>query len=107
MSIFGQQLVILNSFKPAIEMLEKKSSIYSDRPIMQMGGELVGWKNTLVLIPYGDRFRNYRKMFHQLIGTHTAMSNFHHIEEMETHRFLKRILAKPEEVAAHVRKYVL
>ena len=88
-------------------MLEKKSSIYSDRPIMPMGGELVGWKNTLVLIPYGDRFRNYRKMFHQLIGTHTAMSNFHHIEELETHRLLKRILAKPEEVAAHVRKYVL
>lgn len=103
-SIFGQQLVILNSYKQAIEMLDKKSSIYSDRPIMPMGGELVGWKNTLVLIPYGDRFRNYRKMFHQLIGTHNAMSNFHHIEEMETHRFLKRILAKPEEVAAHVRK---
>ncbi len=29
-------------------MLEKKSVIYSDRPVLQMGGELVGWKRTLV-----------------------------------------------------------
>ena len=26
------------------------------RPVLWMGGELVGWKNTLVLLPYGDIF---------------------------------------------------
>ncbi|TFK32278.1 cytochrome P450 [Crucibulum laeve] len=103
-SVFGQQFIILSSAKAAIDMLDKKSSIYSDRPVMQMGGELVGWKNTLVLVPYGDRFRNYRKLFHQLIGSHSAMEQFHPVEEKETHRFLKRLLSKPNDLAEHVRK---
>jgi hypothetical protein len=103
-SVFGQQMIILNSAQTAIEMLDKKSSIYSDRPIIPMGGELVGWKNTLVLLPYGDRFRNYRKLFHQTIGTMSSMSNFHGAEEMEARKFLKSVLAKPDDLAAHVRK---
>jgi len=69
-----------------------------------MGGELIGWKDTLVLIPYGDRFRNYRKLFHQTIGTPSAMSKFHEAEETETRKFLKYVLAKPDDLAAHVRK---
>jgi len=103
-SIFGQRMIILNNVQQAMDMLDKKSSIYSDRPIIQMGGELVGWKNTLVLLPYGDRFRNYRKMFHQVIGTPAAMAAFHPIEEDETHKFLKRVLKSPEDLATHVRK---
>jgi hypothetical protein len=31
---------------------------------------------------------------------------YHPIEEIETHRFLKRVLAKPDQLQAHVRQYV-
>lgn len=86
-------------------MLEKKGSIYSDRPVIPMGGELVGWKNTLALVPYGDRFRNYRKLSHQLIGSNASMSQFYPIEEAETHKFLKRLLTKPGDLSDHVRRY--
>jgi hypothetical protein len=94
----------VNSTKEAQEMLEKKSSIYSDRPVMEMGGELVGWKNTLVLVPYGDRFRSYRKMFHQIIGTNASMSNFYSVEEEETRHFLRLLLKDPQHVVQHVRR---
>ncbi|KAH9474438.1 Cytochrome P450 monooxygenase 208 [Psilocybe cubensis] len=103
-SVLGQQIIIVNTIDQAMQMLDKKSSIYSDRPIIQMGGELVGWRNTLALLPYGDRFRNYRKLFHQAIGTHSAMSRFYVVEELETQLFLKRILSNPDDLAAHVRK---
>ncbi|KAF8909685.1 cytochrome P450 [Gymnopilus junonius] len=103
-SVFGQQMIILNSVKHAIEMLDKRSSVYSDRPTMQMGGELVGWKNTLVLLPYGDRFRNFRKLFHRAVGSQAAASEFQPVQEIESRRFLKRILANPEKLATHVRK---
>ena len=103
-SILGQPMIIVNSAKTATEMLAKKSAIYSDRPIMQMGGELVGWKDTLVLIPYGDRFRNYRKFFHQVIGTSASMSLFYPVEELETRRFLKSVLKHPDELVAHIRQ---
>lgn len=82
-TIFGLSVIILNSVDLALDMLDKKSAIYSDRPVFQMGGELVGWKNTLVLVPYSDRFRNYRKLFHQLIGTRSSMSRFLPVEKLK------------------------
>lgn len=105
--IFGQRMIIVNSAEVAMDMLEKKGSIYSDRPVMEMGGEMVGWKNTLVLVPYGDRFRRYRKMFHKLIGNSTSMSQFYPTEEVETHRFLKHLLYTPQDLATHIRKCVV
>lgn len=101
--VLGQHIMVLNSVKTAVEMLEKKSSVYSDRPVLPMGGELVGWKNTLVLLPYGDHLREYRKHFHRVIGSRAALDIYNPIEEIETHRFLKRVLAKPDQLLAHVR----
>lgn len=103
-TVLGQPLIILNSAKAVIDILEKKSAIYSDRPTLHMGGELVGWKNTLVLLQYGDRFRRYRRLFHKLIGSQAAMKAFLPIEELEARRFLRRVLMKPEDLAAHIRK---
>lgn len=105
-TVLGQPLIILNSAKAVIDILEKKSAIYSDRPTLQMGGELVGWKNTLVLLQYGDRFRRYRRLFHKLIGSQAAMKAFLPVEELEARRFLRRVLMKPEDLAVHVRKTV-
>ncbi|KIL00286.1 hypothetical protein PAXRUDRAFT_821829 [Paxillus rubicundulus Ve08.2h10] len=101
--VLGQHIIVLNNVKTAVELLDKKSASYSDRPVLPMGGELVGWKNTLVLLPYGDRFREYRKNFARVIGSRAAMDTYHPVEEMETHRFLQRVLAKPAELSQHVR----
>ncbi|KAJ8590892.1 cytochrome P450 [Rhizopogon salebrosus TDB-379] len=101
--VLGQHMIVLNSSKTAIEMLDKKSFVYSDRPVLPMGGELVGWKNALVLLPYGDRLREYRKNFHRVIGSRAALSIYHPTLEIETHRFLKRVLAKPDQLQSHVR----
>lgn len=60
--ILGQPIVIIQSSQIAVDMLEKRSVTYSDRPRLTMGGELVGWKNTLALTPYGPRFREYRSV---------------------------------------------
>ncbi|KAF9468823.1 cytochrome P450 [Collybia nuda] len=103
-TLMGQPLIILNSAKAAAEMLDKKSSIYSDRPTLQMGGELIGWKNTLALLPYGDRFRRFRRLFHRCIGRHASMNQYLPSEELETRRFLRRVLIKPGDLAAHIRK---
>ncbi|KAL0949180.1 hypothetical protein HGRIS_009258 [Hohenbuehelia grisea] len=105
-TVFGQSLIILNSAKAATDMLDGKSLNYSERPILQMGGELVGWKDTLVLLPYGERFRSYRRNFHRLIGTRTHVARFHRDHELETRRFLRRVLVTPDDFAMHIRRMV-
>ncbi|EIM85529.1 cytochrome P450 [Stereum hirsutum FP-91666 SS1] len=102
-NVLGQPFIIVNSLQTAIEMLDKKSSIYSDRPFFRFSSEIVGWLNTLALTPYGDRFRDYRRMLHSVIGTRMGIGNFHIVEEQETHRFLRRVLQTPDEISGHIR----
>jgi hypothetical protein len=40
LSVFGHTLIILNSTKAAFDLLDKRSSIYSDRPHLVMAGDL-------------------------------------------------------------------
>ncbi|KAG2108532.1 cytochrome P450 [Suillus discolor] len=102
-NVLGRHIVVVNSVKIAMDMLENKSTIYSDRPILPVGGELIGWKNVMVLLPYGDQLRRHRKNFHGVIGTRAAVAIYNQVGEVETHRFLKRVLAKPDQLQAHVR----
>jgi len=55
-------------------------------------------------VPYGERFRNYRRLAHELFGNAVRMKSFHPVEELETHRFLKRLLSKPAGFSDHIRK---
>ena len=101
--IFGQHLIILNSSKVAVEMLDKKSIKYSDRPILPFVGDLLGCKHSLPLLSYGETFREIRKRFHRIIGTRAAVEEFSDIQSMEIHKFLKRVLADPERLIDHIR----
>lgn len=94
-SIFGRRLVVINSAQTAIDILDKKGAIYSGKPIMGMVGELMGFKNWLVLLPYGPRFRNQRRFVRQQLSSHAAMKQFSLIVEHETGHLLRRLSAKP------------
>ncbi|KAG6898821.1 hypothetical protein C0993_003909 [Termitomyces sp. T159_Od127] len=96
-------MVILNSAQVAREMLETKGLIYSDRPVLQIAGNLVGWRNSLGLMPYGDRFRLYRRLLHDLMGSKASVQKFSDVEQIEMHRFARRVLANPADLAQHIR----
>ncbi|KAK0465859.1 cytochrome P450 [Desarmillaria tabescens] len=103
-SVLGRRIVVINSVQMAIDMLDKKGAIYSDRPIVAMGGELVGWKNGFSLMPYGPRFCDSRRRVRQVLGTNASFKQFLPVVELEAHQFLKRISADPEELFRHIRK---
>jgi hypothetical protein len=105
-SVLGQHIFVLNSAKTAVGMLDKKSSIYSDRPIVSMSGELMGYAQTLPYLRYGEHFRLFRKHSHRIMGSRSALVVYYPMEEMETRRFLKRALARPENLQTYIRQYV-
>ena len=106
LNVLGQPIVIINSHQIAIDLFEKRSSKYSDRPRMVVGGEMIGWDQSLVLSPYGERFRDIRRLMHQFIGTEKLVSNFSDVQEQEAKRFLRRLADKPTKFEDHVKKYV-
>ncbi|KAG1892829.1 cytochrome P450 [Suillus subluteus] len=101
--VLGQHTIVLNSVKTAMDILDNKSTVYSDRPIFPMAGELVGWKDNLFLLSYGGRFRRYRKNLHRVIGSRAALNIYRPIMEIETHRFLKRVLTTPDQLQERIR----
>ncbi|KDQ57809.1 hypothetical protein JAAARDRAFT_276111 [Jaapia argillacea MUCL 33604] len=103
---FGKSLIILNSSNVAFELLDKRSTIYSDRPTLVMGGELLGWNTGLPLSRYKNppgRFRRLRRMFHGVIGTKPLTEKFLGIEEKWNRLFLRKLLERPSEFTEHIR----
>jgi len=103
-SLFGQRIVILNTPQYAYEMFEKKSNIYSDRPVLMMGGKLVGWDRTLALSRYGPKLRHTRRLFSQYIGSRSHINKHSPHLENEVQQFLVRLRHQPGAVVEHVRR---
>ncbi|KAI0770514.1 cytochrome P450 [Fomes fomentarius] len=61
----GQRLVIISNLETALELLEKRSAIYSSRPRLVLY-DLCGWGSwALPVMPYGQRWRILRRTFWQ------------------------------------------
>lgn len=104
----GQPIIILNSSRAAIALLEQKSLITSDRPIFIFGGEMVGWGQQMPFLQYGQPWKDLRKVMHQGIGTKGNMEKEGYTRHTEegAGRFLKRVLDRSEQgdIGALIRK---
>ncbi|KAJ7160369.1 cytochrome P450 [Mycena filopes] len=101
---FGRTMIIINSARVAEDLLEAKGGNFSDRPVIQMGGELVGFRNVLTFSQYGDRVRQERKLFHQLFGTSKAIERFLPLITSEIREFLRYVLRNPESAVEGIQR---
>lgn len=99
----GQPIIIVNAIS-ILHELDKKGALYSDRPRLEMGGELLGYSETLVLLPYGDRFRTYRKNIAQFLGGTAQVREWYPLIERATHLFLGSVMKRPLDLMIHLRK---
>ena len=104
LNVIGQKMIILNSSKAAVDLLDKRSSIYSNRPVVMMAGEIVGWNKILGFLQYGPRFREFRKYMNKSIGTRASVEKFAPLLEKETAKFVARVKADPSSLVQRIRK---
>ncbi|KAF8904754.1 cytochrome P450 [Gymnopilus junonius] len=102
--VFGQGIVFVNTSQAATELLDKKGSIYSDKPNMVMARELVGLDGLMVFTGYGDQFRRQRRLMQRAVGPQ-VVSKYHPMLEVETKAFLRRLLTSPENYTEHLIGY--
>ncbi|KLO06300.1 cytochrome P450 [Schizopora paradoxa] len=102
-TVFGQHIVILNDVKLAVDLLDKNSSVFSDRPALVFCGEMCGWNRSLAMMHYGPQHKAIRKIVHQFMGSGDAISRHHPLLEVESRRFLLRTLKNPGNVTDHIR----
>ena len=94
LNLLGEHMVIINSHEVAVDLFEKRGTLYSDRPVLP-STVIAGYPNTLPLVPYGDRFREQRRMINQTVGTRSLVENYNDLEEEEVRQLLLNILRDP------------
>ncbi|KAF8960141.1 cytochrome P450 [Flammula alnicola] len=72
LNVAGTSIVILDTRDVALELFEKRSSLYSGRQKMPMINDLMGWDFDLAFMDYGERWRQHRKLMHQAFNPSAA-----------------------------------
>ncbi|KAI0357864.1 CyP450 monooxygenase [Trametes cingulata] len=98
---FGQPIVLLGTHEAAVDLLEKRSAKYSDRPRSTMA-DLTGWDWALPIMAYGPWWRRNRRAFHEFFNQ-AAIAKYRPIQLDVAHRFLLRLLKDPQNLSDHVR----
>ncbi|KAH7342128.1 O-methylsterigmatocystin oxidoreductase [Rhizoctonia solani] len=93
LSAFGTTIIVLNDKDDAMNLLDKRSTIYSDRtcpPIVQ-DPSLFNWSEFGSLIGYGDRWRKYRRLMNPLLSKQ-AITAHRGSQEHATRKLLRKLL---------------
>ncbi|CCM04678.1 uncharacterized protein FIBRA_06864 [Fibroporia radiculosa] len=105
LSVLGQHYIILSSPEALNELLEKRSANYSDRPVMTMAGEMMGYDRSIPLAPYGTHHREIRRLMLSGINPRKA-PELNAVQESKVPELLLRILVDPEHFRSHLRWFV-
>jgi len=103
LNLMGQPLIILNSLHAAIDLMDKRSSIYSERPSFHMAEE-AGWRDCIVFLSTGPQFRKHRKMF-QTAFAPSNTAQYRIKQEILARPLISRILEKPGDWREHLWTY--
>ncbi|KAG2335457.1 cytochrome P450 [Suillus weaverae] len=81
----GNSILILNTIESVTDLLVKKPSIYSDRPIFTMAGELmtldnVSLRQSMPMLQYGTTWREHRKLSRMALSP-DAVKRYHRVQE--------------------------
>ncbi|KJA26058.1 hypothetical protein HYPSUDRAFT_64270 [Hypholoma sublateritium FD-334 SS-4] len=103
--VFGRAVIIVSSAKAATELFEKRSTNYSDRPRMIMSDELMEWEWNFIHMPYTDRWRRHRRLFHQYFQPR-KLTKYYSSQHKLTINLLDQLSRSPQHFVPHIRQYV-
>ncbi|EJD43159.1 cytochrome P450 [Auricularia subglabra TFB-10046 SS5] len=92
----SRNMIVLDTMRAAVELLEKRGANYSDRPRMPMVGELMGYGWNVSLMRYGSAWRTHRRALHQHLND-AALARLHANFERTNARFLRALVDTPRE----------
>ncbi|KAF7346445.1 O-methylsterigmatocystin oxidoreductase [Mycena sanguinolenta] len=99
--MLGKHFLVLNSVKATSDLLEKRSTVYSDRPWMATI-PLMGWDFSFSFMSYTDTWQKQKKLFHQSFRKE-AIAAYHPILLRKVQDMLRSLLASPADYEEHVK----
>ncbi|KAH9164504.1 cytochrome P450 [Lactarius sanguifluus] len=100
--VMGAHTFILNSMKSASDLLDKRSSMYSDRPRLTVMQELFGMDYNIAFAPYGSAWRHSRREFRANFRP-ADLETYQPLEQRAVHCLLRNLLSSPDNFVQHFR----
>ncbi|CAL1709849.1 unnamed protein product [Somion occarium] len=104
--VVGQSIIILSSLDAISDLLDKRSTIYSERAKSIMLSDLMGVNWAMPVLGYGQAWRKSRKMFHHYFIMNGGRT-FQGMQLDGTRRFLSNLHIDPQNFLAHTRHAVV
>ncbi|KAL4244483.1 cytochrome P450 family protein [Abortiporus biennis] len=98
--VLGKDVIVLNSEQCAIDLLEKRSIIYSSRPWLP-GAEMMGWGDLLAVLPYGPSFHKTRKSFQEALSKKECLM-YQDVQLRQSRILLRNLLNNPSKFSLHL-----
>ncbi|PPQ67743.1 hypothetical protein CVT26_007030 [Gymnopilus dilepis] len=99
----GTHIVVLGSYRAAMDLLERRSSIYSGRPRLPMVVELMGWDFNFGFMDYASPRRTHRRLMHDSFHP-TAAKQFRPQELKSARNLVRRLLDDPSDIMGEFRQ---
>ena len=103
--MLGRTLIVIDDHDVALDLLEKRSAIYSSRP-PSVTVDLCGWGWDFAFMPYGALWNAHRRVLAPHLRRE-SIAVFDDYHATSAHKLLQRLLNSPDELVDHVRLYVL
>ncbi|KAF9475163.1 cytochrome P450 [Pholiota conissans] len=98
---FNKDMIVISSLDDAIELMEKRSNNYSDRPYIPMT-DLMGWSFGTAFKPYGPVWHAHRRLMQQMYKPATSLK-YRPIQTEKVHDLLVGLLDSPEDFMTHIK----
>ncbi|KJA21663.1 hypothetical protein HYPSUDRAFT_687524 [Hypholoma sublateritium FD-334 SS-4] len=99
---YSKHTIVLNAYDDNVELLDKRSLIYSDRPYLAMM-DLMGWLDfNHAFMHYGTKWRSHRRIFQQFFRLEVA-SKYQPTQAKKNLDLLYGLLTTPEDFIKHYR----
>ena len=117
-NVLGKHFLVLGSLRRVSDLLEQRSSNYSDRmqiPMLELYvSDSFHLKNVQIfvlcrmgsdfatsLMPYGTRWKKQRRLLHEYFHAN-ELYKYMPIQRREAHTVLRRLLVTPEDFLDHI-----
>ena len=97
--------VVITSPKLVKELIDRKSSIYSDRPTSYVSQDLITHGDHILTMQYGPRWKLFRKLTHQQFNEGKCEREHIALQNAEAVQMLRDFCLFPDQLMGHPRRF--
>ena len=97
--------VVITDRRLVKEVIDKKSSKYSDRPKSYLADDLITKNHHMLVMQYGPLWRTFRKLVHQYFMESMVERTHINVQNAEAMQMVRDFCVRPDQHMLHPRRY--